>query len=244
MKTKIRTPCDGLKRRLGGGLFRYTFAFSLAAHVGLWGWLAARDRDAGVLAGPADIGKWVVEGRHKVIPLDKLPQAPSIEPAAPAAKAPEGLRGRGDTGLIPLPVPDDQADVATIPDAPVDNGNFISPDVPIVVVDPGNSNAPGNDPGAVPNFDVEYSEPPVLVKEVKPAYPEIARDSGLEGDVVLLVYVDAAGRVRNAVVRSSPGLPALEDEAKKAALKCEFEPARQQGQPVGVRYSLVMQFKM
>jgi len=79
---------------------------------------------------------------------------------------------------------------------------------------------------------------------VKPMYPEIAYNSRVEGDVVLMVYVDERGSVRNALVQSSPGLPALDEAAKEAAYKCKFEPAQQQGVPVGVWYSLVMEFRL
>jgi hypothetical protein len=36
----------------------------------------------------------------------------------------------------------------------------------------------------------------------------------------------------------------LDEAAKKAAFKCKFRPAKQQGVPVGVWYSIVMQFRM
>ncbi|MCP4230770.1 MAG: energy transducer TonB [bacterium] len=78
---------------------------------------------------------------------------------------------------------------------------------------------------------------------VQPKYPDIARDMGIEGDVVLLVYIDETGTVRNALVQSSPELPAMEEEAVKAAYKCKFAPAKQQDRPVGVWYTIFMEFK-
>ena len=84
----------------------------------------------------------------------------------------------------------------------------------------------------------------MLIYQSRPKYPDIARDSRVEGEVVLLVYIDRRGDVRKAEVQSSPGLPALDEAAKEAAYKCKFKPAEQQGVPVGVWYSLVMQFKL
>jgi TonB family protein len=90
----------------------------------------------------------------------------------------------------------------------------------------------------------DYDEPPLLVEICRPEYPAEVRDRGVEGDVILLVYIDEYGRVRNIFVQSSPGEPALEEAAKEAAYRCEFEPAKKNGEPIGVWYSLVMQFRL
>jgi len=94
------------------------------------------------------------------------------------------------------------------------------------------------------SFDVKYDKPPVIVKTVRPEYPDEAREAKIEGDVILLVYIDEKGDVRNAVVQSSPGFAPLEEAAKKAALECKFKPATKRGKPVGVWYSVVMQFRL
>ena len=90
-------------------------------------------------------------------------------------------------------------------------------------------------------------------------YPEEAKEAGLEGDVVLLVYIDENGKVRNAVVQASPdaegkstegcdnpasAVEAMENAAVEAAYKCEFEPATVSGEPVGMWYALVMAFRL
>jgi TonB family protein len=93
-------------------------------------------------------------------------------------------------------------------------------------------------------LDVEYDEPPAIIKTVRPKYPEEAREAKIEGDVVLLVYIDENGDVRNAVVQYSPGFAALDEAAKVAALECKFKPATRQGKRVGVWYSVVMQFRL
>lgn len=81
----------------------------------------------------------------------------------------------------------------------------------------------------------------------------------MEGDVVLLVYIDENGKVANAVVQAyndaegkpmadwdqpPPAIEALGEAAVDAAYKCEFEPARQNGEPVGMWYAIVMQFRL
>jgi TonB family protein len=94
------------------------------------------------------------------------------------------------------------------------------------------------------SLDVEYDEPPVVIKAVRPVYPEEASEAKIEGDVTLLVYIDENGDVRNAIVRASPGYAPLEEAAKEAALKCKFKPAKYRGKPVGVWYDVVMEFRL
>ncbi len=94
------------------------------------------------------------------------------------------------------------------------------------------------------SLDVEYDEPPVVIKAVRPKYPKEASEAKIEGDVTLLVYIDENGDVRNAIVRASPGFAPLDEAAKEAALECKFKPATYRGKPVGVWYDVVMEFRL
>jgi TonB family protein len=231
---------EKLKSRLSGHLFRYTLAFSVAAHFGVWalvGWPGGPPAQRAAFGFQED-GTTV----NVTLPYEDLPPPPSLEYVEPP-RMPEGIPGKGDLGEIPIPVPDRYAEVNTIPDAPVRNaGPFVDPGSRLTVETP----APAGPISASPNRVeiVPTSQAPAIIYQSRPAYPDIARDSRVEGDVILLVYIDVQGDVRNVVVQSSPGLPALEDAATKAAYKCKFKPAEQQGVPVGVWYSLVMQFRL
>jgi TonB family protein len=239
---KIRAAREKLQRRLSGKLFRYTFTFSLALHFGVWGLVGFSSRDAGPGGqGLRDVDSFpVTADRFKR--YQDLPQPHSIVPETPR-HMPEGLPGKSGVGEIIIPTPDGETDISTITDADPGKGR-IGTDERIIVIDPGTT--PDKPRSASPDTVemVEYSKAPVLLTMVKPKYPEIAYNSGVEGDVVLMVYVDERGSVRNAVVQSSPGLPALDEAAKAAAYKCKFEPAGQQGVPVAVWYSLVMEFRL
>lgn len=242
MANETKETGEKLKRRLSGKLFRYTFAFSLALHFGVWtlvGW------PGGPAAGRAVVGP---EEDSTIIPVtwpyEELPPPPSVEYAEPP-RMPEGASAEGDVGEIPMPVPDRYAEANTIPDAHARSGNaFVDAGRRIIVETPGAAVA---GPVSASPDRVEFvpvSKASALVYQSRPEYPDIARDSGMEGDVVLLVYIDERGDVRNAIVQSSPGLPALEEAATEAAYKCKFRAAEQQGTPVGVWYSLVMQFRL
>ncbi len=99
----------------------------------------------------------------------------------------------------------------------------------------GDTGAPAAEPTAEAAFDPALPVvPPQLLEEVLPVYPPDARDRGVEGDVLLLLSVDADGRVVDAVV--DVGVDALLDlSALDAARKLRFSPATQAGQPVAVQ---------
>lgn len=102
------------------------------------------------------------------------------------------------------------------------------------------STAVAQDTGAPPVEDATAFDPalpvvaPQLVADAIPVYPPQARDRGLQGDVVLLLAVDARGRVADAVVDTGVD-PLLDLAALDAAHKLRFSPATQEGRPVAVQ---------
>jgi TonB family protein len=76
---------------------------------------------------------------------------------------------------------------------------------------------------------------PVQIFEALPEYPELARLAGFNAHVLIEAFVDREGIVRlvRAVKCSRPGL-GFEEEAEKAAYKCRYRPAIQNGHPIGV----------
>jgi TonB family protein len=143
---------------------------------------------------------------------------------------------------MPIPVPDKDTEIETIRPPTVERAAPVTEKTKIIVLPSEKAPSPRSANPNVPEM-VPTSRSPIILHQARPTYPEIARGSGFEGDVILLVYIDEHGNVRNAVVQSSPGLPALEESAVEAAYRCKFQPAEQQGVPVGVWHSLVMQFR-
>ena len=226
MAKKVEDAQAKLKGKLAGGLFRYTFMISVVFHAGI------------LVVAPS--GDDEGDGKPFIVvetTYEDLPPPPSIEQPEPE-QAPKGLEVKGAVGEVPLPVPDGEGADTWYDGVERDESKSFGEGTKIIVVE---------DTGANPWDTVtmaEYSESPSIVYEKRPIYPDIARDSSMEGDVVLLVYIDERGDVRRAIVQSSPGLPALEEAATKAAYKCKFRPAERQGTPVGVWYNLVMQFRL
>lgn len=85
--------------------------------------------------------------------------------------------------------------------------------------------------------------PPQFRIRYKPAYPAEARAQRLEGIVLLLVSVDANGRVTDASVCRGCGHTMLDRAALDAVRSWRFEPARQNGNAVSAQVEIPVRFR-
>lgn len=130
--------------------------------------------------------------------------------------------------VIPIAALDESVADETIPDTVLDPGTAAPPPPP----------APPSE-GA---FRV-YDRAPSPRRFVKPEYPAIARQAGVEGAVVVRVTVDPTGRVTQAVVvRSDSSL--LDGAALAAVREWLFTPAEQSGLPVRAVVEVRLQFRL
>ncbi len=98
------------------------------------------------------------------------------------------------------------------------------------------------DPEVFTPFEVA---PAALDINLPPAYPEMARISGVSGKVTLKVYVDRHGDVRKwLVLKDDPQGLGFADEALKVIPKWKFTPAIQQNAPVGVWVAIPFVFSI
>ena len=74
-------------------------------------------------------------------------------------------------------------------------------------------------------------------------YPEIARQAGLEGLVVVQVVVTPDGKPSLPVMARSGG-QVLDEAAIKAVMQLSFEPGMQRGRPVRVRMAIPIRFRL
>ncbi len=86
--------------------------------------------------------------------------------------------------------------------------------------------------------------PPHRLREVKPRYPDARRASGVEADVLLVVSLDAAGRVLSVTVGRSSHDAAFDDAARQAAREERFSPALRDGLPVATTFSFTTHFRL
>lgn len=89
-----------------------------------------------------------------------------------------------------------------------------------------------------------FDEPPVLVKFVNPKYPDLARQAGIEGTVLLNVLVGDDGKVLQVSVIQSDVTPAMEKAAIEASKQFMFKPAKQRTVPVKARVAIPIRFKL
>ncbi len=86
-----------------------------------------------------------------------------------------------------------------------------------------------------PEEFVPYDEPPVPIKEVRPEYPPLAKQAGIEGVVWVKALVDKNGKVRDAIIFKPSGASAgFEESALAAVHQNQYKPAISNNQPVAV----------
>ena len=94
----------------------------------------------------------------------------------------------------------------------------------------------------VPFWRVEVKPQPIDIP--KPAYPEMARNAGIEGSVVVEATVDIDGSVIDARIMQSSGNQSLDAAAVAAALKAKFTPAKQRDKAVRVLVAIPYRFTL
>ncbi|MCP4704256.1 MAG: energy transducer TonB [candidate division Zixibacteria bacterium] len=162
---------------------------------------------------------------------------PRVEIAAPNAAKPK-------VG-IPKPVADDEVIDDDVMIASRDDlAEIVAPDINETMMDAGSEiivDIEDYMPGA--NEFVPVEIPAEMIYEHAPEYPRLAQTAGMEAVVWVKALVDKNGNVRDAMVLKSSGSKAGFDEAAvKAAFKCRFKPAIQNGRPVAVWVSYQVEF--
>ena len=91
---------------------------------------------------------------------------------------------------------------------------------------------------------IPYDDPPQPLSVIRPIYPEIAQEAGIEGTVVVQVFVDKKGRVKDTVILKGIPNTGLDEAAISAIRKTRFRPAKQRERPVGVWISIPVNFRL
>ena len=91
---------------------------------------------------------------------------------------------------------------------------------------------------------VQYDQAPTPKKTLKPKYPNICRQAGIEGTVVLSFWVDETGTVDQSSIQVLQSVPCLDQACIDIIKKSKWRPARQGRQKVGVPLSMPFNFKL
>jgi protein TonB len=93
-----------------------------------------------------------------------------------------------------------------------------------------------------PDEFIPVERQPVLVSMQRVQYPDIARDAGIDGTVLVRVLVGEDGFVRRALIAES--VLGLDEAALAAARDAVFKPALQQERPVAVWVVIPIEFRL
>ena len=145
-------------------------------------------------------------------------------PAPPATPPPEPPQ----TSKLP------EREALNIQDAPASN---------IPAAQPPNLPAAEPPPAQPPN-QARIDAPPRPLKAIRPEYPKASRQRGEEGDVVVVLSINAQGHVDSASVAESSGYQELDAAAIRAANKARFSPAKRGRTAVASEARVTITFRL
>jgi protein TonB len=85
-------------------------------------------------------------------------------------------------------------------------------------------------------------KPPKKIRDVRPAYPPVARDAGVQGVVIIEARIGPDGHVTDARVLKS--IPLLDEAALDAVKQWEFTPTLVNGEPTAVVMTTTVNFTL
>jgi protein TonB len=150
---------------------------------------------------------------------------------------------------IPVPVPDALVNPEQTFASQTEMSQYVGPELAegkngdqATVVGEDDLNLQIEDEGPPPDF-VPFEKAPAVVKRIEPVYPELARKAGMEGRVIVKVWIDRKGKVKDVVILKG-ATEVLNEAAIKAAKQWEFTPAMMKHGPVDVWSTLTFNFKL
>ena len=100
-------------------------------------------------------------------------------------------------------------------------------------------------PPSGPQFKfIPYDDPPRPITPIKPVYPDIAQEAGIEGQVLVQCFIDEKGKVKETIVVKGIPNTGLNESAVADLRKTRFRPAKQRERPVGVWITIPINFKL
>ena len=100
-------------------------------------------------------------------------------------------------------------------------------------------------PRSGPQFKfIPYDDPPRPVTPIKPVYPDIAQEAGIEGQVLVQCFIDEKGKVKETIVVKGIPNTGLNESDVEALRKTRFRPAKQRERPVGVWITIPINFRL
>ena len=169
--------------------------------------------------------------RTVVVPYRELQAPPSLQQTPPTVSV--AAPAAQPTAGIPLPTEDEQVQEEL--SQAIGSGETAGGGDSLVI-------APPSD--ALPAFGeyVYVEELPEAISKAQPEYPDIARQSSMEGTVIVQALVGKDGKVKDTKVVKS--VPVLDDAAVAAVKRWVFKPALSNNKPVAVWVAVPVKFSL
>lgn len=215
-----------------------TLLLVLAVFAG-WAWWSQRTPEAPPVARQVKIVRYTDLG---VPPSIARPSAPQVNVAEEIAK----IEAPPPVIAVPEPVADEKAQTRTI----ATQAEIAEALEPLTLEDLGSGSGDGDslvidvdiDTSPSPFEFVAVEEEPVRLRIDPPVYPELARDAGIEGTVLVQVLVGRDGKVKDVIYVDGP--EALKEAAFACARTAVWKPALMDNKPVEVWVVMPVTFRL
>jgi TonB family protein len=179
-------------------------------------------------------------GNVTIVKYTELGVPPSIrEPSAPQVNVAEAITPPSIG--VPEPVPDAEASTSTIA-TQAEMSEALDPLTASDLGGSGDSIVVDTDRSPKMGDFVPFDELPVLLSIQPPNYPELVRQAGIDGTVLVQVLVGKDGKVKQAIAVEGPDV--LRQAAVSAAKSALFKPALQGTSPVEVWVQVPIVFSL
>jgi protein TonB len=175
-----------------------------------------------------------------VVPYRELAAPPPLTQDAPPPQVAIAQPVAPPTVGVAVPVPDAQAP----PEQTIASQEEIAQTTPGVDAGKGDLVVAPPSEEELPQFGqyVYVEELPEAITKVPPAYPDIAREAGVDGVVMVQALVGKDGKVKD--VRVVKSIAMLDDAAITAVKQWVFKPALSNNKPVAVWVAVPVRFSL
>lgn len=173
------------------------------------------------------------------------PPPPAVRLASPAQRTPTLDRDLAPVVAPDRIVPERPAAQALVPELPAGDTSGAIADFGAIGDRASTLSVMSPPPVQKPAAPVRVSElvqPPRKIVDVRPAYPELARQVKIEGTVVMEAILDRSGRVDQ--LRLVKSVPMLDQAALDAVRQWRYTPSVLNGQPVAVLMTVTIRFTL
>jgi periplasmic protein TonB len=177
-----------------------------------------------------------------VVPYLELAAPPPLTDAAPPPKVQVTTQVAPPAASVPVPVPDAEAPT----EQKIASQEELSQASPGVSTEGNGDNIVVQPPSEeeLPKFGeyVYVEELPEAISRPAPVYPDIAREAGVDGQVLVQALVGKDGKVKDTRVVKS--IPMLDAAAVAAVKQWVFKPALSNNKPVAVWVAVPVKFSL